>query len=374
VTDYASSDLDELCAAGEVVWRGVESVGPTDGRVAVYLADSVPLLAPPPNVVDDPLSIRVRELLAGRGAVFFEEIAREVGGFRNDVVDALWQLVWAGHVTNDTLAPLRSRRRGDALSRKRRDGDRRGSLRRGFRSRRRGAAPGTEGRWSMVDYGGDQGRSSTERQMALVEQLLRRYGLLVRSAVNRESVEGGFAALYPVLRAMEEAGRVRRGYFVAGMGGAQFAAPGADELLRRKPLPVDANDDGVVILAASDPANAYGAILKWPASHAEGVQPQRGGGSRVILRDGRLLGFMTRGGRQLLTFTPDDPADEAAWRDKLAAALAQIARRGSPVLVTQVDGAAAGSAAIAADLGCHGFVITSRGLLHRGEERYAARR
>lgn len=374
VADYAPGDLDELCAAGEVVWRGVESVGPTDGRVALYLAESVPLLAPPPGTVDDPLAVRVRELLAGRGAVFFEEVAREAGGFRNDAVDALWQLVWAGHVTNDTLAPLRSRRRGDALSRKRRDGERREGLRRGFRSRRRAAAPGTEGRWSLVGDGGEPGRSATERQMALVEQLLRRYGVLVRSAVNRESVEGGFAALYPVLRAMEEAGRVRRGYFVAGMGGAQFAAAGADELLRRKPLPVDAKDDGVLVLGAADPANAYGAILKWPPTRVDGVPPQRTGGSRVILRDGRLLGYITRGGRQLLTFPPDDPADEAALRDDLAAALAQVARRGSPLLVTQIDGAAAGGAALAADLARHGFVVTSRGLLHRGEAHYAARR
>ncbi len=360
VTDYQPSDLDELCAAGEVVWRGVESVGPTDGRVAVYLADNVPLLASRPAAVDDELAERVRELLAGRGAVFFEEIAREIGGFRNDVVEALWQLVWAGHVTNDTLAPLRSRQRGETLSRKRRE-------RRGFRSRRRAAAPGTEGRWSLVDYGGDE-RSATERQMALTEQLVRRYGVLLRSAVNREVVEGGFAALYPVLRAMEEAGRVRRGYFVAGMGGAQFAAPGADELLRRKPRSDDAAGDGVVVLAASDPANAYGALLKWPAARTEGVSLQRGAGALVFLLDGRLLGYLGRTGRQLLTFAPDDPADDAAWRDTLARALAKRARRGSPVLVANIDGDPAGASPLAADLARQGFVPTSRGLLHRGRE------
>ena len=235
VADYRLSDLDELCTAGEVAWRGIESVGPSDGRIALYLADNVPLLAPSPAAIDDPLAERIHDLLEVRGAVFFEEIARELGGFRNDVLDALWKLVWAGHVTNDTLAPVRGRRRGGGAAEglvtprsrsRRRD-------RRQFRSRRPARIPGAEGRWSLVDYqgtnaarDGEPARSLTERQTALTEQLIRRYGVLVRSAVGREAVEGGFSALYPILRAMEDAGRVRRGYFVAGMGGAQFAAPG----------------------------------------------------------------------------------------------------------------------------------------------------
>jgi ATP-dependent Lhr-like helicase len=372
VSEYRPSDLDELCAAGEVAWRGVESVGPNDGRVALYLADNVPLLAPAPAAIDDPLASRLRDLLALRGAVFFEEIAREVGGFRNDVVDALWQLVWCGHVTNDTLAPLRARRCGEPGGRRRRDGGR--CERRAFRSRRRARQPGAEGRWSLIDYGCDGDRSLTQRQTALTEQLVRRYGVLVRSAVNREIVEGGFAALYPILRAMEDTGRVRRGYFVAGMGGAQFAAPGADELLRRSGRTLEPGDEGVVILAASDPANAYGSILKWPTPRMENVQPQRGGGARVLLLNGKLLAYLGRTGHHLLTFPPDDPADEGTWRDKTAAALAGLARRGSGVLVSQIDGLAAGAAPLAAELARHGFTATSRGLLHRGQDRYAAQR
>ncbi len=215
VADYSPGDLDELCAAGEVAWRGVESVGPADGRVALYLADNVPLLAPAPAPVDDELAKSIRELLAARGAMFFDDLAQRLGGFHNDALDALWRLVWTGHVTNDTLAPLRARRRTSAA----RPTDRR-RPRRQFRSRRAVRLPGSEGRWSLINYGDDARRSLTERQAAAAEQLMRRYGVLVRSAVSRELVEGGFAALYPVLRAMEEAGRVRRGYFVAGMGGA----------------------------------------------------------------------------------------------------------------------------------------------------------
>jgi ATP-dependent Lhr-like helicase len=191
--------------------------------------------------------------------------------------------------------------------------------------------------------------------------------------VGRETIEGGFAALYPILRAMEETGRVRRGYFVAGMGGAQFAAPGADELLRRKPNPAEQHSDDVRVLAASDPANAYGAILPWPNTRVTNAQPQRGGGARVFLLDGKLLAYLGRTGNHLLTFAPDDPADEPLWRSKLAAALASIARKGTPVLVGQIDGAPAGGTPMAEDLARHGFVHTSRGLLHRAEERHAAR-
>jgi ATP-dependent Lhr-like helicase len=379
VTGYVPSDLDELCAAGEVTWRGVESVGTGDGRIAIYLADSVPLLAPLPTTIEDPLAVRVHDFLALRGAVFFDEIAREIGGFRNDVFDALWSLVWSGHVTNDTLAPLRARRRtrGEASGRRRREGGGRRE-RRGFRSRRTTRQPGAEGRWSLIDYqasgAGDAAYSLTQRQTAVTEQLIRRYGILVRSAINRETVEGGFAALYPILRAMEETGRVRRGYFVAGMGGAQFASPGSDELLRRAPNPVEPGDAGVVVLAASDPANAYGSILKWPATRVENVQPQRGGGARVLLLEGQLLAYLGRTGNHLLTFSPDDPADEPLWREKLSAALASLANRTSAVLVGQIDGAPAGASPMAADLARRGFVVTHRGLLYRGEDRYARQR
>jgi ATP-dependent Lhr-like helicase len=364
VEDYLPSDLDELCAAGEVVWRGVESVGPNDGRVALYLADNVSLLAPEPTALDDPTAEQIRDLLAARGALFFDDIVGQLGGFRNDVLDSLWQLVWTGHVTNDTFAPWRTRRRtgnGRATTRRRRD-------RRAFRSRRAARQPGSEGRWSLINYGPPDARSLTARQTALTEQLIRRYGVLVRGAVSRELVEGGFSAIYPILRAMEESGRVRRGYFVAGMGGAQFAAPGSDELLRRDKGPAAPSDDGVISIGASDPANAYGSILKWPATAAAGIQPQRGGGARVFLLDGRLIGYLSRTGNHLMTFPPDDPADELAWREKLADGLSRLARRGSPVMIGHVDGEPIGLSTLAPLLVKRGFTPNSRGYLHRGRE------
>ena len=366
LTDYQPRDLDELTAAGEIVWRGIESVGPNDGRIALYLAESVPLLAPFPLPTDDPPSRQILDLLAAKGAIFFDDISATLGGFKNDLLDALWQLVWSGYVTNDTLAPLRSRRRWTPGKTAAKPSRRR--ERRSFRSRRIMRQPGSEGRWSLISYGNEAARSLTARQTANTEQLLRRYGVLVRPAVSREIVDGGFAALYPILRAMEETGRVRRGYFVAGMGGAQFATPGTDELLRRAPKVVEPHVDNVVALAASDPANAFGAIVKWPPTKVDNLQPQRGSGARVFLLDGMLIGYLGRSGNHLLTFAPDDPSDEPMWHEKLVRSLANLAKRGTPVMIAQIDGQPLGMSPLAKVFTRHGFTPTSRGYLHRGSE------
>ena len=227
VRGYRPPDLDELCAAGEIVWRGIDSLGPGDGRIALYLADHLPRLAPPPAQVDGEVPKQIEQLLAERGALFFEEIAKTIGGFPRDVLDALWQLVWSGVVTNDTLLPLRSLRRQTErpVGRTRRGG-------RAFRSRRQVKTPGSEGRWSLLLGTGILLPSPTERQAALATQLIARYGVLTRELAASEAVAGGFAGLYPVLKAMEQAGKIRRGYFVAGLGAAQFAAPGAEDRLR----------------------------------------------------------------------------------------------------------------------------------------------
>jgi ATP-dependent Lhr-like helicase len=231
---------------------------------------------------------------------------------------------------------------------------------------------GAEGRWSLINYSVAFSQSDkatlTQRQTALTEQLLRRYGVLVRSALTRELVEGGFAALYPILRAMEEAGRVRRGYFVAGMGGAQFALPGTDELLRRAPETRNGKPKGeVAVLAASDPANAYGALLKWPITAVENLPPQRTAGARVFLLDGRLLAYLSRTGNHLLTFPAEDPADQPGDDEQLAAALAKLADSNG-ILVNQINGRPASESPLAAALAGHAFTPTTRGLLRRPRE------
>jgi len=361
VHGYCPSDLDELCAAGEVVWRGFESLGMSDGRIALYLTDHLLALAPPASPVDGDLPWRIRRLLADRGALFFDDVARAIGGFPNDVLAALWQLVWSGEATNDTLAPLRSLARAQQPGRGR--SRRRG---RGFRSRRAAKTPGSEGRWSLLLRPGAPLPTPTERQAATAGQLIRRYGVLTRETVLGEGVPGGFAGLYPVLKAMEESGKIRRGYFVAGLGAAQFASPGAEELIRdRGRAPGDAPE--VVVLAATDPANPYGAALPWPKQSPSGARPQRVAGARVIVGDGALLGYLGRGGQQLMTFLPDAEPQRTAARAALVEGLAKMAAFG-PVFVAGVDGRPTGQSELAEPLRAAGFSPSSRGFLHRGVE------
>jgi ATP-dependent helicase Lhr and Lhr-like helicase len=188
--------------------------------------------------------------------------------------------------------------------------------------------------------------------------------------VAAEDVAGGFAGLYPVLKAMEESGRVRRGYFVAGLGAAQFAAPGASERLREPANEQGADeqgaDDRALVLAATDPANPYGSALPWPAKEDVNVRPQRAAGARVVLSQGSLIGYLGRTGQQLLTFVPDTEPQQAAARETLARTLAGLAAPGSPVFLTKIDGCPASGSDLSDGLIQAGFIATSRGLLHRG--------
>jgi ATP-dependent Lhr-like helicase len=378
VEDYRAADLDLLCATGEVVWCGVEPIGDRDGRIALFLADRASALAPPPREPGDELPRRVLEALGRRGASFFTDIQRELGAFTGDLVEALWDLVWTGRITNDTLAPLRSR-----IARSARRNRKVGA---GNPRRPRLSPPGTEGRWSLLpgpvrdtvrtpnpknirapdrrDVHAPNRRDArrpnthdTETALALARQLLDRYGVLTREAVRAEGVPGGFSSLYPVLRQMEEAGRIRRGYFVEGMGAAQFAVPGAEERLR-----VPDREPKTVVLAATDPANLYGASLPWP--EGVGPRPQRTPGALVVIRDGELLACVARGERELTLFG-------AASADAVAAALAERAsrpgRRG--LLISRIAGEDAGSSPVAEAFRRHGFSSSRSGLLLRPSKR-----
>lgn len=369
LTDYQPADLDELFVAGEIAWCGVEGLGVNDGRVAFYLTDQQPLLAPAPTEIDpdDADALTIEALLTERGALRMEEIVAATGAFPNDLLDALWRLVWAGRVTNDTLAPVRSLT-GQAATRRRPTGPRPSSRRARFRSRREPRLRGSEGRWSLAPAG-DAAATPTERQAATANQMLERYGVFTRSMAGREVTPGGFAALYPVLKAMEEAGRVRRGYYVEGLGGAQFAQPGADDLLRASP---DPDNPQVVVLSAVDPANPYGAALPWPDATSqpdreETARLQRAAGASVVLVDGRLVGYLSKAGKRLVTLlAPDEPA-HGQQANLLAEALAARARSRGPMLLEQVDGVRPAQSPLAAALSAVGFAATSRGFLHRGE-------
>ena len=302
IDDYSPSDLDTLSAAGEIVWQGVEPLGEKDGRIALYLTDKLPLLAPPLSTQPSALI----DYLQTHGASFFAQIYDAVGGFPNELADALWSLVWQGLVTNDTFHALRAYTRPKAP---------RAS---GFRSRRTAPAS-TQGRWSLVPQ---SSATPTERANALAQQLLARYGVVVREAAAGESLAGGFSAVYPIFKAMEEAGRIRRGYFIAGLGASQFATAGAIDLLRS--FRDEADEPETVMLASTDPANPYGALVKWPAAG-----PMRNVGSSVILVDGALAAYVGRGEKQVTAFLPDDEPRRSLVAREIARSLARLVENGA---------------------------------------------
>jgi ATP-dependent Lhr-like helicase len=361
LSGYKSADLDRLCAAGEVVWRGIAPVGPRDGRIALFLSDHYRLLAPPPTRAEGRLAAAIRELLERRGALFFSDLAAETGAFPREILDALWDLVWAGEVGNDTLAPVRAYVRGPAAR-----ADRRQLGGRPFRSRRSGP-PGSEGRWSLLPspQAGSLAPTDTERRTALTTSLLERYGVLTREAVHAEDIPGGFSAVYPIAKAMEEAGRARRGYFVAGLGAAQFALPGADDRLRSLREPPTREESRTIVLAATDPANPYGAAVPWP--DREGARPQRAAGAQVILRDGRLAAWLGRADRNLMTFLPDSEPEASEASAAIAGALAALVETGRRrvLLVAKVDGEDPSRSPLAPFLREAGFLAGSRGFLKR---------
>lgn len=292
VPGYTPALLDELCTAGEVVWSGAGSLPGDDGWVTLAYADAAPLLLPPPvEWSSTPLHDAVLAALEGGRALFFRALSDAAGATVGttddaDLAAAVWDLVWAGVVTNDTLAPLRALQSGGRT----RHPVRRNAPATRFRRLGRGnltglssAAPGVPrpalpsrtgppamaGRWSLVP---DRELDPTRRTHAAAEVMLDRYGVVVRGTVGPERIAGGFGGLYRVLGAAEDTGRVRRGYFVEGLGGAQFAEPGAVERLRAVASELEADDHRpqAVVLAATDPANPYGAALSWPVRGADG--------------------------------------------------------------------------------------------------------
>jgi len=291
IPGYQPRLLDELGAMGEVAWAGRGSLGRDDGRVVLYRPGREAAremasadLEPPSGEIHE----RLRERLRQRGASFYRDLAATAAGApEREILDALWDLVWAGEVSNDTFAPLR------ALRWRRPSGERRPRP-----GRLVAAPPEAAGRWSIV---APSEATPTARLHSAALAMLERHGVLTREAVASEEVSGGFSGVYPVLRAMEEAGKVRRGYFVEGLGAAQFALPGAvDRLRSMREVP-----DGrpvAVLLAAADPANPFGAALPWPRASRDDRRPlQRAAGAYVVLVGGQATFYLERGGRSLLS-------------------------------------------------------------------------
>jgi ATP-dependent Lhr-like helicase len=337
---------------GWLVWVGHGALGSRDGRIALYRRDRVAaLLAPPePPAELGALHRAILDHLAGRGASFFVALLAACAPARSEeVLEALGDLAWAGLVTNDTFQPLRLLGRARAGT---------------GRRRARESALAASGRWSLVRELMAGAPSATESAHRRALQLLERHGVVSREVAAIEPLAGGFSAVYPVLRAMEEAGKVRRGYFVEGLGGAQFAFPGAIDRLRGMRQGGD-EDAAVVVLSAVDPANPYGWLLPWPAQ--EGTEdgnagPRRVAGARVVLVNGEIVLYLDKGARRLVTF----PA--AAQRERLiqaARALTAVAstRRGKMLRIETIDGAPARRSPHAEALHAAEYFADPRGLV-----------
>jgi ATP-dependent Lhr-like helicase len=399
VRGYQPADLDALCTAGDVVWVGAGPLGATDGRVRLLFRDQASLLVVPPDEPDRPARLEageaddgrpgadrsgsevadvLRAALAAGGAAFWPDLVAAVSAAGEPyddatVLGALWDLVWAGVVTNDSMAPLRAavggRRRtpsrgrpaGTAASA---SWSRRPDLGRttvGARRRRpdtrglsRGGPPAAAGRWSLVAPLLLPSPTPTEAMHALALQLLERHGVLTREAVLAEGVEGGFAAVYPVLKVLEERGQVRRGYFVAGLGAAQFALPGAVDRLRSSREPVDVPAVPLV-LAATDPAQPFGAALAWPDSAG---RPSRSAGAFVVSVGGEPTALLERGAKSLATF----PAAHA--HPHWAEGLTELVKSGRlrKIEVARIDGGPSAESPIVDHLRAAGFTQGYKGL------------
>jgi len=414
IADYAPAYLDELCASGEVVWAGHGSIPGGDGWVVFAWAESAPLLLPPPNAdfAATPLHEAVLASLGGGQALFFRQLVdlgipgepspgnAASGGTASeaDALAALWDLVWAGLVSNDTLAPVRARLAGGGAHRSKPSAPRSryrtpgrvsaarlpaSRLTRASLAAARSGPPSSAGRWYRLP---ERDQDPTRRSAALAEALLERHGVVTRGAVAAEDTPGGFAAVYPVLAALEERGAARRGYFVEGLGAAQFAVPGAVDRLRAlldtgmrevEPARMTAGRSTALVLAATDPANPYGAALPWPdrgvdetgspspatgpaaPTAGSGHRPGRKAGALVVTVGGELAVYVERGGRTLLSYMDDPDALAAA-----AKALADAVHSGAlgALSVERADGEAIHSSPLRDALTSAGFRVTPRGL------------
>jgi len=401
IADYSPAALDALIASGAIVWAGAGGLGSNDGKVRLFFRDQAPLLIdepgePPEGAVHDAL----RDQLTSRGACFWPDLLAASGvAEQAEVLAALWDLVWAGEVTNDTFAPLRSLLQTTKAGRGRAGTSRRGRPRPGQLTRI--GPPAAAGRWSStrslyLKNPNEPKPNETERSHLRALQLIERHGVLTRESALADGVPGGFAGIYPVLRALEERGMLRRGYFVVGLGGAQFASPGAvDRLRQHRESPESpaaaglgttgretgwatpaagtpgsvaprsgasgsgapgsgvsgsgVSAVGVIVLAATDPAQPYGAALPWPNTVG---RPSRSAGAYVVLADGEAMVFVERGGRSLVTFerASDDPP---RWIPALRSLV--TSGRVRQLEIAKIDGARATGSALGEALVANGF-------------------
>lgn len=376
--DYSPAWLDELTLSGEIVWAGAGSLAGGDGWVSLQLADAAGLTLPAPldrDIREADLTELERQVLlalSGGGAYFFRQLSAALTPpdgtppLDSDLTTAIWNLVWAGYITNDTLAPLRAMLGGKipkARAPQRTRAYRPRALTRSGMSGRSTASvqagpPTVSGRWSLIP---DAEANATLRGKAMAELLLERHGVVTRGSVMSEGVRGGFSLAYKVLSGFEETGRARRGYFIEGLGAAQFATPATVDRLRSYSREREDNEDpSAIVLAATDPANPYGAALPWPA--LEGHRPGRKAGALVVLVDGRLSAYVERGGKTVLALDDREEIIEAAAQ----AIAATVRERLGKLRVEKINGEFSIGTPFGEALQRAGFALHPDGLRLRG--------
>ncbi len=363
VRDYSPAMLDELTSAGEVIWSGHGTLPGRDGWVSLHPADLAPFTLPEPEaeIAVDSLEARILQSLQIGGAYFAAQL-KEMTAAENEqsVLEALWSLTWSGHVTNDTFAPIRSLLAGGSQAHKVKRKAPRARTYRGMSLTRTAPRPTSiGGRWSLLP---ETEKDASRRATVTAGLLLDRYGVVTRGAVQAEGVPGGFAQAYRVLAGFEEAGHCRRGYVIEKLGAAQFAASGTVDRLRTYAGLADPPPRTAVTLAATDPANPYGAALGWPKLEGVSHRPGRKAGALVVLVDGALVLSLERGGRTVLSFSDDGEMLRAAAADLAATARS---RRLDTLTVEKVNGEGVYGTELALALQEAGFVQTPRGFTLR---------
>jgi ATP-dependent Lhr-like helicase len=383
---YRPTDLDTLIAAGEVVWVGLDPIGERDGRIGLYLAEKLSALWPiapsqptervlrddegnviPVSAAEVSKETEILEYLKRHGASFFQDLHDGVGGgYPGETLEALWNLVWKGLLTNDGMAALRAYCERPASSS--RKPARRVNQLAVFRSRRT-TPPTAQGRWALNVAAFATDRSATEWSHAMAQQLLTRYGVVFRETAHAENLPGGFSAIYDVMKVLEESGKIRRGYFAADLGATQFAMPAAVDLLRSLRVQQDPDRVEMLQLAATDPANPYGALMRWPAAPDASSSLTRSVGARAILCDGALVAYLRRGNPNLQVFLPE----EEPQRSQVARSLAEFLVRRvqgervedeaerSGMLIATVNGVAVAESVMARPLLDAGFAAGAMG-------------
>ncbi|MCS3842938.1 ATP-dependent helicase [Microbacterium sp. AK031] len=363
VRDYTPALLDELTASGEVIWSGHGTLPGRDGWVSLHPADLAPFTLPDPEdeLAPDSLESQLLSALSAGGAYFATQL-REMTGAENEqsVLESLWNLTWSSRVTNDTFAPIRSLLAGGSQAHRVTRRAPRTRTYRGMSLARTPARPtAVGGRWSLLPAAETD---AARRATVSAGLLLDRYGVVTRGAVQAEGVPGGFAQAYRVLAGFEEAGHCRRGYVIEKLGAAQFAASATVDRLRTFAALADPAPRRAVTLAATDPANPYGAALAWPRREGVSHRPGRKAGGLVVLVDGSLVLYLERGGRTVLAFDDDPELLRAAASDLVATSRA---RRLETLTVEKINGEAIYGTDFAMALQEAGFVATPRGFALR---------